>query len=111
MMDGLAGGERTSAAVTRRGERTGQLQAALATPSADPAFGAEPITPADVAGWAEGVRRQIAAARDAARERVLPDVPDGGGPARLGALVRRVKTPHHRDFPPGQTPAGPHGPG
>ncbi len=103
MLERLAGGERALDALTRLGERTGELHMALATPSADPAFGAEPITPADVAGWAEGVRRQIAAAREAARERVLPDVPDVGGPAGLGALVGRVKTRHHGDFHLGQT--------
>ncbi|HEV8584770.1 MAG TPA: phosphotransferase [Methylomirabilota bacterium] len=103
MLERLAAGDRALAALARLGERTGALHAALATPTADAAFGAEPITAADVVAWADGVRRQVEAARRAARGRTLPAVPDVGGPAGLGALVGRAKIRHHGDFHLGQT--------
>ncbi len=103
MLERLAAGDRVLAALARLGERTGELHAALATPTDDPAFGAEPITPADVAAWAAGVRRQVEAARQAARGRALPDVADVGGPAGLGVLLGRAKIRHHGDFHLGQT--------
>jgi predicted trehalose synthase len=99
----LAAGEDVLGALARLGERTGQLHAALATPTADPAFGAEPITAADVAAWAAGVRAQVDAARRAAAGRALPDVPDVGGPGGLGGLVGRARIRHHGDFHLGQT--------
>ncbi len=103
VLERLDAGDHALVALTRLGERTGQLHAALATPTADAAFDAEPITAADVAAWAVGVRRQVAAAREAARGHALPDVPDVGGPAGLGSLVGRVKIRHHGDFHLGQT--------
>ena len=103
MLDRLSTGDAALDALRRLGTRTAELHAALATPTPDPAFGAEPITPADVAAWAEGVRRQIAAAREAARGQPLPDVPDVGGAAGLGGLVGRAKIRHHGDFHLGQT--------
>jgi len=103
VLERLAAGDRSLAALARLGERTGQLHTALATPTADPAFGAEPITAADVAAWGEAVRRQVAAARDAVRGRALPDVPDVSGPAGLGGLVGRAKIRHHGDLHLGQT--------
>ena len=103
VLDRLGGGDAALDALRRLGTRTAELHAALATPTPDPAFGAEPITPADVAAWAEAVRRQVAAAREAARGRALPDVPDVGGAAGLGGLVGRAKIRHHGDFHLGQT--------
>ena len=103
VLERLDAGDHALVALTRLGERTGQLHAALATPTADAAFGAEPITAADVAAWAVGVQRQVAAAREAARGHALPDVPDVVGPAGLGSLVGRVKIRHHGDFHLGQT--------
>jgi maltose alpha-D-glucosyltransferase/alpha-amylase len=103
LLDRLAAGDAALDAVRRLGTRTGELHAALATPTPDPAFAAETITRADVAGWADGVRRQIAAAREAARGRALPDVPDVGGAGGLGGLVGLAKSRHHGDFHLGQT--------
>jgi maltokinase len=103
LLDRLAAGDAALDALRRLGTRTAELHAALATPTADPAFGTEPITGADVAGWAEAVRRQLAAARAAAPGRTVPDVPDVAGPRGLGGLVGRAKTRHHGDFHLGQT--------
>jgi maltokinase len=103
VLDRLASGNAPLDALRRLGTRTAELHTALATPTPDPAFGADPITRTDVAAWAESVRRQVAAAREAAHGRSLPDVPDVGGPAGLGGLVGCVKTRHHGDFHLGQT--------
>src|SRR5882724_735868 len=103
VLDRLAAGDAALDALRRLGTRTAELHAALATPTPDPAFGADTITPADVSAWAEAVRRQVAAAREAARGRALPDIPDVGGPAGLGGLVGRAKIRHHGDFHLGQT--------
>jgi len=103
VLDRLAAGDAALDALRRLGTRTAQLHTALATPTTDPAFGADPITPADVTAWAEAVRRQVGAAREAAGERALPDVPDVGGAAGLGSLVGRAKIRHHGDFHLGQT--------
>jgi maltose alpha-D-glucosyltransferase / alpha-amylase len=40
------------------GQRTGELHAALATPSSDPAFTTEAVTAEDIAEWAEDARSQ-----------------------------------------------------
>jgi maltose alpha-D-glucosyltransferase/alpha-amylase len=42
------------------GQRTAQLHAALALRTGDPAFDPEPVTQADVAGWAERIREDLA---------------------------------------------------
>jgi maltose alpha-D-glucosyltransferase/alpha-amylase len=103
MLDRLAAGEASIDALQRLGARTAELHRALATPTGDPAFAAEPITPADVTAWATGVDRQIAAAREAARGRALPEVPDVAGAGGLGGLVGCAKIRHHGDFHLGQT--------
>ena len=103
LLDRLAAGDAALDGLRRLGTRTAELHAALATPTPDPAFGAETITPADVAAWADDVRRQVVAAREAARGRALPDVPDLGGMDGLGGLVSRAKIRHHGDFHLGQT--------
>jgi maltokinase len=103
LLDRLASGNAALDALRRLGTRTAELHTALATPTPDPAFGTDPITLADVAAWAEAVRRQVVDAREAAHGRSLPDVPDVGGPAGLGGLVGCVKTRHHGDFHLGQT--------
>ena len=103
ILERLAAGDAALDALRRLGTRTAELHTALATPTSDLAFSADPITPADVAGWAEGVRRQVTAAREAARGRTLPELPDVGGSAGLGGLVGRVKIRHHGDFHLGQT--------
>jgi predicted trehalose synthase len=100
MLERLAAGDAALDALRRLGARTAELHAALATPTADPAFGTEPIAPADVAAWSAGVQRQVAAARTAAG-RPLPDVADVAG--AFGALVGRAKIRHHGDFHLGQT--------
>ena len=68
------------------GRRTGELHAALATRTGDPAFDPEPITAADVAAWtrrvgaaaAEGAR----SARDAAQDALRRGAVGGGRTAR-----------------------------
>jgi maltose alpha-D-glucosyltransferase/alpha-amylase len=51
------------------GVRTGELHAALAKPSADPAFYSVPVTPADVTGWAKSAKAAATAALDRLQER------------------------------------------
>jgi maltose alpha-D-glucosyltransferase/alpha-amylase len=51
------------------GVRTGELHAALAKPSADPAFYPVPVTPADVTGWAKSAKAAATAALDRLQER------------------------------------------
>lgn len=103
MLDRLAAGDASLDALRRLGARTAELHQALATPTSDPAFAAEAITPADVTAWAAGVRRQVAAAREAARGHALPEAPDVAGAAGLGVLIGRAKQRHHGDFHLGQT--------
>ena len=88
-------------ALRRLGERTGQLHAALASDPGDPEFAPESITGDDVQGWAEGVSRQLEAAR-AALGRPLPAaIPDVA--SALAGLVGVLKIRHHGDFHLGQT--------
>src|SRR6185436_17505843 len=46
-------------AVRRLGETTARMHLALAAPTDDPHFAAEPVGHADVHRWAEGFRRQV----------------------------------------------------
>jgi len=87
----------------RLGRRTAELHLALARDTADPAFGAEPITAADVAAWTASVQAQLEAARAALGGRLPDGVPsrvDGGG---LGGLLGAARIRHHGDFHLGQT--------
>jgi maltose alpha-D-glucosyltransferase / alpha-amylase len=52
------------------GQRTAELHRALATPTNDPAFAAEPITRADLKAWQRSVRHQAEAAFNALRQAV-----------------------------------------
>lgn len=92
----------TVRALRRLGERTADLHRALASDPHDPAFAPEPITPADVAGWAEAVATQVAAARAARRSEIVT-VDPGRIYAGLAHLIGRQKTRHHGDFHLGQT--------
>ena len=100
------------------GQRTAELHRALATPTEDPAFAAEPITRADLKAWQRAVRRQAEAAFKAL-EHVLPQLDEGDrsrvqallahrddGYARIDALteppVRAAKTRVHGDYHLGQ---------
>jgi predicted trehalose synthase len=101
MLERLSQADPSPAALRRLGERTAALHLALATPTDDPAFAAEPIGRADVSAWQDAIRGQVAAARAAVAPRVLPDAAhalDG-----LAGLVGRVKLRHHGDFHLGQT--------
>lgn len=102
MLERLAQGDRALVdALYRLGERTAALHLALATPTGDPAFAAEPIGRGDVIAWQDAIRRQVAAARAALAPRTLPDAAhalDG-----LAPLIGRVKQRHHGDFHLGQT--------
>ncbi len=97
----LAAGDAALPALRRLGERTAQLHQALATPTGDPAFAAEPISGSEIAEWARQVHAQLDAARAAAPGRPLPDLPDVR-PA-LAGLLSRAKLRHHGDFHLGQT--------
>ncbi|MGH8150700.1 MAG: maltose alpha-D-glucosyltransferase [Steroidobacteraceae bacterium] len=56
------------------GMRTAELHRALATPTDDPAFAAEPITSEDLTGWCRGVRDDALAALDlVSRPEQLPE--------------------------------------
>jgi maltokinase len=98
----LAAGDATLDAIRQLGRRTGELHLALATPTSDPAFGAEPIGRGDVAAWAAAVERQVMAARAAVPGRDLPEVPAAAA-AALAGLLGAVKIRHHGDFHLGQT--------
>jgi predicted trehalose synthase len=92
----------TLPALRRLGERTAELHRALASDATDPAFAPEPITPADVASWAEAVQALVAEARRAAGE---PGLVAGARAIEIGlaTLLGRVKIRHHGDFHLGQT--------
>ena len=92
----------TVRALRRLGERTGELHRALASDPRDPAFAPEPITVADVAGWADAVATQVTAARAALRGESVTVNP-GIIHAGLAHLIGRQKTRHHGDFHLGQT--------
>ena len=98
----LAAGDGALDALRRLGRRTGELHLALATPTSDPAFRAEPIGRDDVAAWSAAVDGQIAAARAAAPGRGVPDAPAAAA-AALAGLLGAVKIRHHGDFHLGQT--------
>jgi maltokinase len=88
-------------ALRRLGERTGQLHVALASDPRDPDFAPEPITEDDVRSWADGIHRQIEAARAALGGRLPCELP---GVARaLAGLAGAMKIRQHGDFHLGQT--------
>ena len=98
----LAAGDGALEALRRLGRRTGELHLALATPTSDPAFGAETIGGSDIATWTASVEHQVAAARAAVPGRGLPEVPAAAA-AALAGLLGAAKIRHHGDFHLGQT--------
>jgi maltose alpha-D-glucosyltransferase / alpha-amylase len=100
------------------GLRTGELHAAFAAPTGDPAFAPEPAPPEEVAGWAEAILAELRRTfdmlkrrRDRLPEEVVPDADRLLGLRR--ELTRRVKdvssggfgvvkTRHHGDYHLGQ---------
>ncbi|MEW6635538.1 MAG: maltose alpha-D-glucosyltransferase [Actinomycetota bacterium] len=100
------------------GLRTGELHAALAAPTDDPAFAPEEASPEEVAGWAEGVLAELRRTLDMLRRRKgrLPEEVRGDAEKLLGLrrdLTERiraiskggfgaVKTRHHGDYHLGQ---------
>ncbi len=99
------------------GERTAGLHRALATPTEDPAFAAEPVTPSDVELWRSRVREEARTSLDLlSRRDELPEAlrADAGAlHARRDILLRRidalapgavrgVKIRHHGDYHLGQ---------
>jgi predicted trehalose synthase len=103
LLDRLAAGEGALDALRRLGRRTAELHLALATPTADPAFGAEPIGRSDLATWTAAVDRQVAAARAAVAGHRLPEAPAAAAAAALAGLLGANKLRHHGDFHLGQT--------
>ncbi len=57
------------------GKRTGELHAAFASPTDDPAFAAEPIAAADIARWVAQAREEAERALAALR-RAMPELPE-----------------------------------
>lgn len=100
------------------GQRTGELHAALARPSGDPAFEPEPITAQDLARWTKGVRGEATATLGLLKRRVkrLPDAVCAAAETLLAqrdALLERIaaavrsevqamKTRYHGDYHLGQ---------
>ncbi len=99
------------------GERTAGLHRALATPTSDPDFAAEPVTPQDIARWRSRVRDEAHATLDIlARLDELPEPLRAGASAlyaKRAALLERIelaapaaaqglKIRHHGDFHLGQ---------
>ena len=97
----LAAGDGALDALGQLGRRTGELHRALATPTSDAAFSAEPIGHGDVATWTAAIERQVAAAR-ATSTRRLPEPPPAVS-AALSGLLGAAKIRHHGDFHLGQT--------
>jgi maltose alpha-D-glucosyltransferase/alpha-amylase len=100
------------------GQRTAELHRALATPTDDPAFAAEPIGAADLKAWQRAVRRQAEAAFKALRQ-ALPRLDEAQRAqaqallagrdacfaridALTGAPVGAAKTRVHGDYHLGQ---------
>ena len=98
----LAAGDGALDALRRLGRRTGELHLALASATANPAFGAELIDRGDITAWTAAIERQVAGARAVAPGRGLPDVP-AAVEAALAGLVGAAKIRHHGDFHLGQT--------
>jgi maltose alpha-D-glucosyltransferase / alpha-amylase len=86
------------------GQRTAELHRALATPTADPAFAAEPIGAADLKGWQRAVRRQADAAFKALRQ-ALPRL-DEAQRAQVQALLARREACFARIDALTETPVG-----
>jgi maltose alpha-D-glucosyltransferase / alpha-amylase len=70
------------------GQRTAELHRALATPTTDPAFAAEPITRADLRSWQRAARHQAEAAFKALRQAV-PTLQDADRDQAHSLLARR----------------------
>jgi maltose alpha-D-glucosyltransferase / alpha-amylase len=103
LLDRLELGDSGLPGLRRLGERTAALHVALGQDTADAAFDAEPVMPADVVTWTEAVQRQLDAARTALGGRLPDGVPariDAGG---LSGLAGAVKLRHHGDYHLGQT--------
>jgi trehalose synthase-fused probable maltokinase len=98
----------TLAAFRELGTQTAALHLALASDTSDPAFAPEPITPADLTDWADGVRRQVESACGVlGADHAVPRAPDVA--AGLAGLAGRHKIRHHGDFHLGQTLRRPDG--
>lgn len=80
-----AGDERILALMRRLGQRTAELHRAFATPTADPAFQAEPADESVLEAWAEDVRR-MARRTLAALRQALPRL-DGPPATQAQALL------------------------
>jgi maltose alpha-D-glucosyltransferase/alpha-amylase len=103
LLERLSRGDGAWPALRRLGERTAALHLALSRETADPAFDVEPVSAADVLGWAQAVQRQL----DDARAALGGSLPNGVS-VRVDAdglegLVGAVKQRHHGDFHLGQT--------
>jgi maltose alpha-D-glucosyltransferase / alpha-amylase len=85
--------------------RTAELHRALATPSRDPAFAPEPLTPADVASWKSRVREEAVETLNMVKNSELL-----GKREQLHALIdscaaprgKALKIRHHGDYHLGQ---------
>jgi maltose alpha-D-glucosyltransferase/alpha-amylase len=75
------------ALVTTLGTRTAELHAALARPTADPAFATEPVGAADLRRWSSALRAELDRVCELLAQR-LPDLPPREQ-ARAAALVRQ----------------------
>ncbi|MCB2052978.1 MAG: maltose alpha-D-glucosyltransferase [Geminicoccaceae bacterium] len=67
------------------GRRTGEMHAALAVETDDPAFGTEPIAASDMKSWVDATRKQLTAAMKAL-ERVLPNLEEAQAEAARSVL-------------------------
>jgi maltose alpha-D-glucosyltransferase/alpha-amylase len=72
------------------GVRVGELHAALARPTDDPAFSPEPVRASDMAGWGRDVRREAEATLKLLRDRLksLPETAHAQAEALLAARSR-----------------------
>ncbi|HKY02178.1 MAG TPA: maltose alpha-D-glucosyltransferase [Burkholderiales bacterium] len=71
------------------GRRVGELHAAFAKPTGDPAFEPEPVTTSDVQGWRDNVLTELATTLDAL-ERRYPQLPETVKPAAEKLLAART---------------------
>jgi len=107
VLESLRRGEPPLLQVRELGERIGELHAALASDSRDPAFAPEPIRREDLTRWTEALLRELDLTVEAARS-AMPELPSrkealSARIRRLGAVVPDgVRIRQHGDLHLGQ---------
>jgi maltose alpha-D-glucosyltransferase/alpha-amylase len=85
------------AAAALLGQRTAELHLALATPTDDPAFTAEPTTPEDLANDRQRIHQQVTTALDALQSALQSSAAKTSATLTLQATALATKLLSHRD--------------